>query len=215
CGLLAMGALALFSTHLRADFIPPYDVPQGFERPYTLSSGSVTSIGSWTLQTLGTPQVYTGSLVLTDPSQISLQTGASFAQGFQYALDLQFAHEILSTGTLSFDYSLSLEETIGIPAGWNHGGYILDGVLTQLPAGTGSISLAVKAGDVFAFDAYGSALCIGCFPNHAFAAGAATLTITHFVAPVPEPSVALLCFVGSAAFLAMQAARRVRRTRLR
>lgn len=205
-GFLAVFVLGIFSQQLKADFIPPYDVSQAFVQPFNFPSGLVLPIGSWTLQASGTPDVYVNSFVQTNPSQLVLQTGPAILHGSQYALELQFTHTILGTGTLSFDYSLSLQETTGIFAGWNHGGYILDGVLTQLPAGTGSVSLSVMAGDVFAFDAFGTANCFGCVDGKLHA-GATTLTITHFNAPVPEPATTTLLICGAGLALARVRAR--------
>lgn len=196
-------ALTFLSQQLEADFIPPYDVPQGFLRPFTLANGSVTPFGSWTLQTSGTPSVYAISLVQADPSQVYIQTGIAALHGI-YSLDLQLAHTILGTGVLSFDYSLSLVQTIAPTAPWNFGGYLLDGVLTQLPAGTGSVSLPVRAGDVFAFEAYGFGNCFACGPGGTILAGGTTLTITHFnaPAPVPEPATTTLLICGAGLALA-------------
>ena len=207
-GLFALLALTVLPQQLNADFIPPYDVPTGFLRPFTLANGSMTPFGSWTLQTLGTPDAYAISLLQTNPSQIYIQTGIALPHGPQYSLDLQFTHSIVASGTLSFDYTLSLLAT-GVAAGWNFGGYLLDGVLTQLPAGTGSVSVPVRAGDVFGFEAYAKVNCVLCEPPFN-TAGDTRLTITNFSAPVPEPSVSVLCFVAAAAFLGAQARRRLR-----
>ena len=202
----------LSSQQLKADFIPPYDVPQGFLRPFTLLSGSVTPFGSWSLQTVGTPLAYALSLVQADSSQVYIQTGIANVHGLQYSLDLQLAHTILGTGTLSFDYSLTLQETTGIFAGFNYGGYVLDGILTRLPAGTGSVTFPVRAGDVLAFEAFGTANCFAC-DNGKIAAGAATLTITHFAAPVPEPMTTTLLICGGGLALARARAGARLRTR--
>ena len=207
-GFLAVFVLTIFSQQLKADFIPPYDMPQGFLRPFTLANGSVTPFGSWSLQTVGTPDVYAISLVQsTDPSQVYIQTGASVLHGAQYSLDLQLTHTILGTGTLSFDYSLSLRETTGFAAGWNFGGYMLDGILTQLAAGTGSVAVPVRAGDVFAFEAFATANCLGCGPGGTILAGSTTFTITNFNAPVPEPGTTTLLICGAGLALARVRAR--------
>jgi len=208
-GLLAILVLIFLPRQVNADFIPPYDVPQGFIQPFIHSSGAVIPVGSWTLQVNGTPADYTGSLFQTSPSQVFFSTGVSFFRGFGPVLDLQLTHPILASGTLSFDYSLSLRAT-GPAAGWNYGGYLLDGDLTQLPTGTGSVTLPVKTGDVFGFEAYAAVNCILCEPPFN-TGGETTFTITNFSAPVPEPSVSLLCFVGAAAFLLTQARRRLLR----
>ena len=207
-GLFAILALTFFPQQLKADFIPPYDVPQGFVQPFNLSSGSVTPVGSWTLQINGTPSDYTGSLFQTNPAQVFFSTGVSIIHSFTPAVDLQLTHPILASGTLSFDYSLSLRAT-GSAAGWNYGGYLLDGVLTQLPTGTGSVTLPVKAGDVFGFEAYAAVNCVLCEPP-LNTAGQTTFTITNFSAPVPEPSVLLLACAGAITMVAGRIRRRLR-----
>ena len=207
--LVAALTLTSFSRQLKADFIPPYDVPHGFLSPFTLANGSLTPFGSWTLQTLGTPPVYASSLVQSpDPSQVYIQTGISVLHGVQYSLDLQLTHPIVASGTLSFDYTLSLLAT-GPAAGWNYGGYLLDGVLTKLSAGTGSVSVPVRAGDVFGFETYATVNCVLCEPPFN-TAGATTFTITHFNAPVPEPSVLLLSGTGAVTMVAGRIRRRLR-----
>jgi hypothetical protein len=208
-GVFAILALTFLPRQVRADFIPPYDVPTGFLLPFNLANASVTPDGSWTLHESGTPLEYGGSMIQTSPSQISFNTSIAVFHDLSASLDLQFTHPVVSTGILTFDYSLSLQETTGPFAGWNYGGYILDGVLTKLSAGTGSVSLRVKSGDVFGFEAFATGNCFECIGGK-LDAGATALTITHFVAPVPEPSASLLCFFGAAAFLGTQAMRRLR-----
>jgi len=204
---VAIVALPLVSES-RADFIAPYDVPTGFVQPHNFPDGAVIPVGSWTLNVSGDPLLYGISLVQTNPSQVSLTTGIPVLHG-SYFLDLQFTHTILGTGTLSFDYSLSLQETTGIAAGWNSGGYVLDGVLTQLPAGTGSVTLPVNAGDVFGFEAFATGNCFGCGPGGTILAGATSLTITNFNAPVPEPTTVTLFACGAACSFALRLRRRL------
>jgi hypothetical protein len=203
--LFAILGLMLVPLELRADFIPPYGVPQGFLQPFNFLDGSVRPVGSWTLKTSGTPFDYTGSLIQTDPSQVSFRTGTSFERGASFSLDLQFTHTIIASGTVSFDYSLSLRAT-GAAAGWNFGGYLLDGVLTKLPTGTGSINVPVNAGDVFGFEAFASVNCILCEPPFN-TAGDTTFTITNFNAPVPEPATTALLICGACLALARARAR--------
>jgi hypothetical protein len=198
-------ALTLIPLQLRADFIPPYGVPHGFLQPFKFLDGSVTPVGSWTLKTSGTPFDYTGSLIQTDPSQVSFSTGTSFERGASFSLDLQFTHTIIASGTVSFDYSLSLRAT-GAAVGWNFGGYLLDGVLTKLPTGTGSINVLVNAGDVFGFEAFASVNCILCEPPFN-TAGETTLTITNFNAPVPEPTTLALLVCAGGGTLALKVRR--------
>jgi len=210
-GLLVILTLTFFPRQLSADFIPPYGVPHGFLQPFNFLDGSVRPVGSWTLKTSGTPFDYTGSLIQTDPSQVSFSTGTSFQRGTSFSLDLQFTHTIIASGTVSFDYSLSLRAT-GAAAGLNFGGYLLDGVLTKLPTGTGSINVPVNAGDVFGFEAFASVNCILCEPPFN-TAGETTLTITNFNAPVPEPTTLALLVWAVGGTLALKV-RRNRRERV-
>src|SRR5690242_11489986 len=96
-GVFVILAMMFLSRQLRADFIPPYDVPTGFIQPFTLSSGSVTPDGSWRLYESGDPLAYTGSLIQTSSSQLFFGTGVSVFRG-TFSLDLQFTHLILGTG---------------------------------------------------------------------------------------------------------------------
>lgn len=203
CSLFAILALTFFPRQLNADFIPPYGVPHGILQPFNLPA--VTPVGTWTLQESGTPPNYTGSLIQTDPSAVVFNTGVSFERGFGVSLDLQFTHPILATGTVSFDYSLSLRAT-GPAGDWNFAGYLLDGVLTKLPTGTGLISVPVNVGDVFGFEAFASVNCILCEPPFN-TAGETTFTITNFSAPVPEPATTTLLICGACLALARTRAR--------
>jgi hypothetical protein len=54
----------------------------------------------------------------------------------------------------------------------------------------------VNAGDVFGFETYASVNCILCEPPFN-TAGEATLTITNFNAPIPEPATTALLVCGA------------------
>jgi len=192
-----------------ADFSGPYAVPDpGLFFPNNLPNRpAVTPVGTWTLSVDSSlPLAFPNSYITTHSSNVVLNTGTDFNHGFD-SLELQLTNTIVADGTLSFDYVLDLLAT-GPAAVWNFGGYIVNGVVTNLPAGTGSVTLPVSAGDIIGFDVYGSVTCIQCLPGNS--AGSATLTITNFIAPVPEPTTTAL-FVSSAvlAFVRARARRRV------
>jgi hypothetical protein len=212
-GLLVIVTLTFFPRQLNADFIPPYGVPDpGIFIPNNLPNRpSVTPVGTWTLSVDSSlPGAFPYSLIQTRSSQVVINTGIDLHHGPD-SLELQFTHPILATGTVSFDYSLSLLAT-GPAAGWNFAGYLLDGALTKLPAGTGSINVPVNAGDVFGFEAFASVNCILCEPPFN-TAGETTLTITNFNAPVPEPTTLALLVCAGGGTLALKV-RRNRRERV-
>ena len=206
-GLLAILALTFFPRQLKADFIPPYGVPDpGIFIPNNLPNRpSVTPVGTWTLSVDSSlPGAFPYSLIQTRSSQVVIDTGIDLNHGPD-SLELQLTHPIVATGTLSFDYSLSLNAT-GPAAIWNFAGYLLDGVFTKLPAGTGSITVPVNAGDVFGFKAFATTNCILCEPPFN-TAGATMFTITNFNAPVPEPATTTLLVCGACLALARVRAR--------
>lgn len=199
--ILAFGLLAVpfFPQQLKADFIPPYDVPDPGLRAPLQNWPTTLSLGSWTLNRSSNGD-FGMPYITTSASSVTIYTGSSVEHSFSTYFDIQFTHPILATGILSFDYSLALRAPGG-PSSWNFGGYLLDGVLTKLPAGTGSVTLPVRAGDLFGFEAYASVNCVLCDPP-LNTAGETTFTITHFVAPVPEPTTTTLLICGGGLALA-------------
>jgi hypothetical protein len=126
-------------------------------------------------------------------------------------LSIALTHTIVATGMLSFDYSLTLHET-GQFEGANYGAYTLDGTMFRLQPGNGSVDIPVTAGDTFGFVAYATSKCITCVPSFG---GAASLTIDHFNAPVPnpvpEPATTALLICGGALFARERARRKSKR----
>ena len=188
----AMLAFAFFANRSNADFSGPYALPE--ESHYTLPI-SPAAFGTWTFQASGI--YYSYSYLGTGPTTVVFITGSSTNHNFSDYFDLQLTHTIPANGILSFDYSISLVDNTFATSSFNYGGYILDGVLVKLPAGSGSITVPVKAGDSFGFDAYAGPNCILCGPP-ANVIGGTTMTVTNFNAPVPEPFAITFLLLGIA-----------------
>lgn len=105
-----------------------------------------------------------------------------------FGLDTDYTIAAAAAGTWSFDWSYFSSDT-GI---FDSGGYLLNGVYTELAnnAGTGSsgsVSVPVNAGDIIGYRVVSL--------DGAFGPG--TLTVKNFSAPVPAPaSLALLGMGG-------------------
>jgi hypothetical protein len=194
---LTVGLVGFSAQPVRADFSGLYAVRQASYLSGNLPA--VTQFETWTLDQAGdATSTFGGGFLVTDSTELIFNTGITITHSVSPFLDWQFTHTIPADGLLSFDYSLTLKAT-GAASDWNYGGYILDGVLVKLAAGTGSVVVPVKAGDVFGFEAYASVNCILCEPPFN-TAGSTYLTIENFDAPVPEPSLIalLVCAAGFA-----------------
>jgi hypothetical protein len=205
---LATLAVVFFARRADADFSGPYAVPHRVYQAQNLPAD--TQVGAWNLHQSGFETIsYGAGIIQTDSTGITFDTGATLDHSFSPSLDWQFTNTIPATGILSFDYSLSLQAT-GPASGWNYGGYLLDGVLVKLPAGTGFIVVPVQAGGIFGFEAYASVNCVTCPPPFD-TAGATTLTIMNFSGPVPEPSTIELLLSGAAGFAVIRHKSKLRR----
>ena len=204
-GLVAILALTFFPQQLKADFIPPYGVPTQTYFIRTYATPQVFVAGSWTISTSGTDlSTYANSYASTSPSEVIFDTGITTEEGFRPELSIAMTTAIVASGMLSFDYSLNLFST---NPNLNYGAYTLDGTVFQLRPGNGSVDIPVTVGESFGFLASANSKCITCVP--AFAGGT-KLTITHFIAPVPEPSVLLLSCAGAVTMVAGRIRRRLR-----
>jgi hypothetical protein len=96
--------------------------------------------------------------------------------------------------TWSFDYAF------GSPAGGlDEAGYLINGVYTQVAAGTsssGSVSVPVALGDTIGFRLTGDG------------SEVSTLTITNFEGPIPEPSTVVLMGIGAVGLVLARRRRR-------
>ncbi len=104
-----------------------------------------------------------------------------------FGLDTDYTIAAAAAGTWSFDWSYFSSDS----GTFDTGGYLLNGVYTQLAAnnsqGSGSVSIPVLAGDIIGYRVFSAD---GVF-------GPGTLTVKNFSAPVPAPaSLALLGMGG-------------------
>jgi hypothetical protein len=183
--VLSIFVAAFLCNIVRADFSGPYAVPEGgIFFPNDLSSATV---GAWELKTTST-YTYANAYLFTHSNEIDFNTGISNLEALGVFMDITLTTVIPADGILSFDYSVTLLTT-GFFDDVNYAGYLLDGVLTKLPAGSGAVSVPVSSGDIFGFEAHADTDCITCQPP---IVGGTMLTITNFNAPIPEPSVVTL-----------------------
>jgi hypothetical protein len=193
--LLGLIAFILQLRSATADFSGPYAVPSpGFG--YNLqSSPSSFSVGTWTLlqnKDLSFPMpVFYGN-----SSQVSFDTSASVARSFGHSYEIQLVNTVQATGLLSFNYTITFPNASMFSN--DQAGYTLDGVLTLLPADSGSVNIPVGAGDIFGFYIKAGDSCVTCVPSFE---SDAQMQVTNFSAPVPEPSVTCLFLFGVVAFL--------------
>jgi len=170
-----LGSFAIFITALaerqaRADFSGPY-APPNWTFTQTEQDPDFPANGSFTND---------GSVLTITGSDTNQNTGWS---------NTDYTIAAAASGTWSFDWSYTT-----LDVGYESGGYLLNGIYTILAGqgwgpipGSGSVSISVAAGDVIGFRAHS-------VDNQA---GAATLTITNFVGPVPAPgALALLGIAG-------------------
>ena len=105
------------------------------------------------------------------------------------AADLDFTIEVPASGNFSFNWAYNSTDS----PGFDHGGWLLNGVFTELSdtsGESGSVSTPVSAGDIIGFSIISD--------DGLFDPG--TMTITNFSGPlVPEP--ASLGLLGAAGLL--------------
>ncbi|MCI0365148.1 MAG: PEP-CTERM sorting domain-containing protein [Phycisphaerales bacterium] len=168
------GALILCSAQTaRGDFSGAYS-PANWTFNANGGDGSVNTLGA--------------------PLSITI-TGNDNSNGVPTNTDYTIA--AVASGTWSFDWAFIPTDT----GNYDHGGYLLNGVYTQLAnnlgpgpfpgpnPSNGVVSIGINAGDIIGFRVYSDD---GFF-------GAADMTITNFVAPVPAPgALALLGVAGLA-----------------
>jgi hypothetical protein len=135
-----------------------------------------------------------GSVSSPNPMKLIL-TGTNDGSGLPGATDLTIAAQ--AAGLLEFSY---LFTTLDDP-GFESAGYLLAGQLFPLAdtsGESGSVIVPLSRGEIFGFSVE-SADDTG---------GAGVLTVTDFVAPVPEPGSMQLLWAGAAAILAWRVRRR-------
>jgi len=175
-----------------ADFSGPYTFApdDGLYTSSRLPSGSFTmSVGTWTLSGTISPNWENGYMI-AQASEFRFDTGPAKMDGNVFE-EISLTHTIAASGILSFDYSVSLGSPYS-PSSGDVAGYKINGQLTVLPAGTGTVSVAANQGDLFGFYLYAGPECVNCQPAWG---SQSMIDVTNFSAPVPEPTTTalLLC----------------------
>ena len=193
--LLAPLVFSLLLSTAAADFSEPYAVPSPAFAYNLGSSPSSFPVGTWTL--LQNKDVaFFMPVFYGNPSEINFDTSASTADTADHSYEIQFLHTIEATGLLSFNYTITFPNASMFSV--DQAGYTLDGVLTLLPAGSGSVSIPVDGGDTFGFYVRAGASCFTCGPSFV---SETQMQVTNFSAPVPEPSVICLFLASIIGFL--------------
>jgi MYXO-CTERM domain-containing protein len=170
-GLMHLGILIA----LLMPFLAAHQASADFSGPYDPAN--------WTLNANGG-----NGFADTTAAPISITLwGSDDGSGFQ--TDTDYTVAAVASGTWSFDWFYTTVDGFN----WDSGGYLLNGVFTQLagpnlgaPLG-GSVSIGVNAGDIIGFRVYS-------VDNYG---GPARLDVTNFVGPVPAPgALAMLGLAG-------------------
>jgi len=176
---LPFSKLALRALLATALALPAATASAQFAGPYAPGSATISTSHGGSIDTSGAP------------ASITLKGGSD--NSFQ-ASDQTYAFTLPQSGTLSFDWNYLQNDCCG--ASYDPFGYTVNGVFDQLTAGsadsqTGTVSLSLNAGDIFAFDQR----------SVDSVSGFATTTISNFSGPmgaVPEPATWAMMLLGFA-----------------
>lgn len=186
-----------------ADFSGNYTLNPPVNANYS-GANAIGTFGNWTSSLTYVPQA--GTVTASD----SVTTNAPTTLALQLAVGRQadptdtfnFFTTVQGAGSLSFNWNFTDN---GVASGAIAFGYTKNGTFTQLTSGisqSGSTNISVNAGDTFGFRVVA---------NYA---GAASVTISNFSAPVPEPAVAGLILTGVVGLVALRELRRRARVAL-
>jgi len=193
--VVAILTLILSEHRASADFSGLYTFApdDGLYTPSRLPTGSFTmSVGTWTLSGTISPNWENGYMI-AQTSEFRFDTGPAKMDG-NFFEEISLTHTIAASGILSFDYSVSLGSPYS-PSSGDVAGYKINGQLTVLPAGTGTVSVAVNQDDLFGFYLYAGPECATCQPAWG---SQSMLDVTNFSAPVPEPATTIFLLCGGA-----------------
>ena len=177
-------------------FDTPYEVNPPDNGVYTETSSGSTTFGAWTFLVSETTTISAVVDTSSTPTSLLLSLNNTSHTGPENWLAFTAVVPFSATaGLVSFDYNYA--ENYDITATANFG-YTKNSSLTLITAASGSssFSFSVDPGDTFGFvlnSSYDSL---------------ASVTITNFSAPVPEPSVLALLATGFAGIVGMRRSRR-------
>ncbi len=128
----------------------------------------------------------TGDGSNTNDGTTLVLTGNNNGTGFPTGINTDYTIAAAGAGTFSFDWKYGSGDT----GTWDSGGYLVNGVYTQLAnngsQGGGSVAVAVSAGDIIGFRVFSA--------DGAFGAG--VLSVTNFSGPIPAPGALALLGLG-------------------
>jgi hypothetical protein len=183
--------LGILSCSALGDFVGAYELPTttlifSGDRP----SPNPLPVGTWNFSDTGSGAGFGSTTLGVSSTSVIMDTG--FSTQMDAESTLQLLHPIVSSGTLAFDYQIAFLKS-NDPITGDEAGYTLNGVLTLLPQGLGTVTLPVTEGDVFGFYADAPNSCLNCEVTRS---SNVRLTVTNFSAPVPEPASTFLLAFG-------------------
>ncbi len=183
---VARGALADFSGYYAVD---PNPDSTGFYRVPQVTGTTVAN--TWTISASMDAFRLQDPYVNVFPLSHLTLFGGYVATGGPHYITVTLTNTAPVSGLWSFDFSLDL----GTPS-VSSAYYFVNGTRYQLSAGSGSLTnIALNEGDTFGFGtSIGPSSIVNHFDAHA------TLQITNFSAPVPEPSTIALFTTALGAF---------------
>ena len=188
---VAAAAIGIASS-ANADFSSPYSLNPPVDGVYSNPANNAT-FGAWTLALTTTGFSRT---VDTSSAPTSLTLSMNAALGSVQSATL--GTTAITSGLLAFHWSANLTHAGGFAPSF--AAIVINGVQTNLTTTDGTTSgdfaIAINTNDTFGFRSG---------VNYV---GSASLTITNFSAPVPEPAIAALIITGVVGLMALREARR-------
>ncbi len=183
----------------RADFVGYYGFPDtngspGFFRDIGWSGTSVSTANNWKIYSNNdAPRLQDATVRVPAPGRQLEVFGGYLLPGLTHFNIVEVTATCPLDGLFSFNFTLDL----GTPV-VSHAYYLINGAQFALSGPSGAVNnIPLNAGDVFGF---GVSIGPASIPNHLDAH--ATLTVTNFSAPVPEPSQLTFLLIG-AVFIAL------------
>ena len=136
--------LTFFVERVAADFSGPYTFApdDGIYAPGRLHGGTF-AVGTWTMSATLSPNWH-NSYMIARANEFRFDTEGAEMDG-NFNENISLTNVIAASGLLSFDYSVSFIKPSS-PSSGDVAGYTINGQLTVLPEGTGSVEIAVNQG---------------------------------------------------------------------